>query len=623
MEINIKQAVNSFFPNHSFNMIYSEAIANALDAGASKIDISISYEDVRSFDFSITDNGEGFTPERYRRFSRIMDTADTSHKGLGRLVYLHYFDDVEVESIWKSKSGYKKTKFTFNLNFSHDKQSTVDIESDSSQTRLTFNNFNHKKISSLSMLSSLDIKKYILSEFLPCFIQLREQGKNLSINISTQIKREKKELIISNDTIKLSDIPEFTKFTIPENELSTLSDKLRKKTSADLFREGITLYYYMDSKVENTSIVTSFAIDNRALSVDVIDKSNYKNIENIEAVFFLSSKMFVGMVDSARQKLTLDRADERELKKILKRNVKTIFKANFPKFFEELEKAQTDISNKYPHLKGYICLDDVGFESKEDILNNARDKFFLEQKTILEKENLTDEDYQKALELSSRNLAEYILFRNIQLDKLKAMTPSNLEKDIHNTIAPKKTFSQFNDYENLLNNNAWILDDRFMSFICSSSDNEIKKITDKFSEIIDSKNEANSNERPDYLLLFSSENTEQYDVVCFEFKRLHINKRDKLSAASQLVDYIGDLRDAFSEKINKAWMYALVDFDEELERTLERNGFKHRFTVQGKIYSQFYSDVDAEINFLDFDALVKDADIRNKTFMDILKKGFT
>ena len=43
MEINLKQAISMFFSQSSFDMVYLEAVANALDAGASKIHISTKY----------------------------------------------------------------------------------------------------------------------------------------------------------------------------------------------------------------------------------------------------------------------------------------------------------------------------------------------------------------------------------------------------------------------------------------------------------------------------------------------------------------------------------------------------------------------------------------------------
>ena len=41
MQVNIKQAIRLFFSNPSLDMVFIEAIANSLDADASKINISL------------------------------------------------------------------------------------------------------------------------------------------------------------------------------------------------------------------------------------------------------------------------------------------------------------------------------------------------------------------------------------------------------------------------------------------------------------------------------------------------------------------------------------------------------------------------------------------------------
>lgn len=45
MEVNVYKAVKAFFSNSSFEMIYNEALAKALDAEANEISIKISLPD--------------------------------------------------------------------------------------------------------------------------------------------------------------------------------------------------------------------------------------------------------------------------------------------------------------------------------------------------------------------------------------------------------------------------------------------------------------------------------------------------------------------------------------------------------------------------------------------------
>lgn len=117
MEIELTQAIKMFFGSSSFEMIYLEAFANALDAGATKFDIELSLDSFSNFSslrIVMEDNGEGFTEERFNKFSKLLSVQDKSHKGLGRLVYLCYFDNVEINSYYE---GTKNRIFDFNINY--------------------------------------------------------------------------------------------------------------------------------------------------------------------------------------------------------------------------------------------------------------------------------------------------------------------------------------------------------------------------------------------------------------------------------------------------------------------------------------------------------------------------
>ena len=103
MEVNVKQAIKLFFSKSSFEMIFLEAFANALDAGATKFEIDIELPDfsqLQNLRIRLIDNGIGFNDSRFDKFSKLLEVEETSHKGLGRLVYLCYFDSVNIESFY-------------------------------------------------------------------------------------------------------------------------------------------------------------------------------------------------------------------------------------------------------------------------------------------------------------------------------------------------------------------------------------------------------------------------------------------------------------------------------------------------------------------------------------------
>ena len=619
MKINLRTAVSRLFPNHSFEMIYIEAIANALDADATEITIDINYNNSEFSSFKIIDNGVGIDEIRYQRFSNLMDAQDTSHKGQGRLVYLHYFDNINFESVYRKEQQLEKIIFNFNYNFDDSIYQKKNVFSEETGTCVSFSKFSKDRLGSKESINSTRIKENILSEFLPAFYKMKEAGKNIRIIIPTNIDND-----FSEEVISIDGIPKFECLKIESDYLKKISPRLSEKVSYDLFREPLSLYYYVEQTSKKTSIVTSFAIDNRAIKVPIIDKENY--IDGFDAIFFLYSKCFDGQVNPTRQELTIDKNDLKEIKKIFKSKIQDIFREKVPDFHKLQEKEKKYLKDKYPHLVGYISEDDVGFSSKKDILFQARDKFFDDQQSILEKENLTNEDYKKALDLSSRNLAEYIIFRQKQIDKLSKISLKDIEVAIHDIICPKKDESRKNNF-NVFKNNAWILDDRFMSFYSSFSDmtlNKISKLNKNFF-----KEESDSQERPDFLLLFSKPQDEQkkdkeIDIVIFEFKRLNVDKHERLKASSELVEYASEIKDLLSEDITvgRMWLYALVNIDDKFRRTLRNQDYKPRFSIQGEIWYRPYNELGLEVSYLDFKALVSDASSRNETFIRILKNDF-
>lgn len=117
MEVNVNQAIKIFFSKSSFEMIYMEAFANALDANATQFNVSVElddYSNLQNLKITIEDNGEGFTDKRYSKFSKLLDVEEKTHKGLGRLVYLCYFDKVSIISFYDKG---KKRTFEFTDDF--------------------------------------------------------------------------------------------------------------------------------------------------------------------------------------------------------------------------------------------------------------------------------------------------------------------------------------------------------------------------------------------------------------------------------------------------------------------------------------------------------------------------
>ena len=184
MEIGAARAVEHFFPSATFVQVYFEAVANAFDARATEVSIHIATKPLR---ITITDNGDGFTDERFGRFCRLLEPKDKYHKGLGRLVYLKWFSKVEVKSVFV---GNKKRTFTFSDPFDGSAATVEDADSSDLQgTMLSFSGFEGGRTPVGDDLGPDSLKTRILEHFLPRLYKIKESGQAFRIDIELEDSR--------------------------------------------------------------------------------------------------------------------------------------------------------------------------------------------------------------------------------------------------------------------------------------------------------------------------------------------------------------------------------------------------------------------------------------------------
>ena len=305
-------------------------------------------------------------------------------------------------------------------------------------------------------------------------------------------------------------------------------------------------------------------------------------------------------------------------------------KREIPSILENNTKTQESLSNTYPHLLGYFEQETIGFIKREDSIKKAQEKFFKAQRDILEANDTSNETYEKSLEMSSRALTEYILYRQIIINKLKAIDKTNSEADIHNLIVPKgKKFNKSEFMSDLYCNNAWLLDDKYMTYNTILSDIVMSKI---IKEITEDEIEKKENSEPDIALIFSydPEKAEKVDVVIVELKKRGLQLEDNVKAIVQLQKRATKLMRYYPDKIQRIWFYAVVEFNDELKLWLENNRFAKLFSVDAMYYRE--DEMKLQLNstekcnigiyVLSIDAFINDADVRNSTFLKILKENF-
>ena len=599
-----------FFSKSSFEMIYFEALANAIDAGATEFNVHITLpeaSDWLNMSLELTDNGVGFTDDRFGKFKKLLDVEERTHKGLGRLVYLCYFDHIKVESVY---TPLRMRKFEFSEEFAGQNE-TVDTSSEATGTKLTFVGFNGERLGKADYVKPAYIKKVLLENFYMKFYKAKQAGNPLTVNVSLTVSG-----VTTTETIDQTSIPEF--------QVKELTERL------DLFN-SITLYYYIYKLDNNTErqVITALAVDDRSHVVTIIENENMPL--GYEMIFLLLSETFQGSIDASRQNLTMEEPKLNQVKLIFRDAIAAIINEQFPQIAEVNTQRKQNLEKRYPHLSGYFEEKEIGYSTQSDVLKKAQEKYFRDQKEVLGATELTEEQFEKSMNLSARALAEYILFRQNVINKMRPYNGEEKEAEIHNLLAPKGTeFREGEIMKDLYRNNVWVLDEKFMSYCTVLSEAEMSKViaTLTAGEVTD-----DDDDRPDIVLFFSGDPTKEgamVDVVVVELKRLGISAEQNSIVEFQLDTRTQRLAEYYGNRIQRMWFYGVVDFDDRYRLHLLNNGFKPLFS-NGTSYfrsKEVYTDLQQTTSviqnayIMDFTALVEDASSRNETFLKILQSSF-
>lgn len=366
MDIETTGAVKLFFPNPSLSLVYFEALANALDAGATKVSIDIELEAFDKPDtlrISVSDNGEGFTEENFGRFSKLLRPRDRFHKGIGRLVFLNYFKRVDIESRFDEW----RRCFVFSNGFDANAPLQPAPHTDNPKTTLLFSGFAKDRVKSYDDLKPDALKSMLIEQFLPTLNARKRDGRNfrISLSLKTIEHNPQKEFFPHSAEITLNDLPEMTKAVIQDSSLDAIS--------------GIDMHYHIAPTSGKGSSLVAFSIDGRTIPANLIPPSSFP--PGYLCVFLFESELFHSNADSSRQKLLLpEGTPESQLFRVLRRELGKVLSEKIPQITKRNEKIKGEFEDQFPHLLGYFEEDTVGLINRDDALAIAQQRFFSIQK---------------------------------------------------------------------------------------------------------------------------------------------------------------------------------------------------------------------------------------------------
>jgi hypothetical protein len=614
MEIDNDYASRLLYRHSSFRQVYFEAVANAFDAGANVISISIvTGGSIDSHDLTVTvaDNGAGFTDERFANFKKLQQPDDPYHKGVGRLVYLRYFRNVHVESFYDSR----RRTFVFSPIFAGEGEDTEVKSSQESGSTLRFSGFIGDRLKTYDDIKPESLKYQLIEHFLPRLHQRVKDRTDFRISIALETTQPDPQIAFAaTDTIiTLTDVPVLVERTIQVPDLG-------------LGGSDILMSYRINDAGSRAQVLAAASVDGRTVPIPNLVRSRDLP-PGYSATFLFESPLFTGKSDSTRQTLELPGDLPLEtLQKVLRLEIRCVLRERLPEIEKRNARTREHVEKQYPHLVGLFDDDTVGIIVEDEVIESAQRRFFLKQKEVLEAQSVDEETFKKSLELSARTLAEYILYREVTIKKLRAVSPDAPEATAHNLLVPRfETFTAGKLDRDIFRYNAWLLDDKFMSFRTvlseGSMDSVIQAITLEGEKM-------GTKGFPDIAMVFSADpdDPEPVDVVVVEMKRRKVDGRENTYVAAQLRDRATKLVD-HCNNIERMWYFGVIEIDDEFGRQLRNDDWKRLFSRGPQVYYREFTlerkdggeGVPTPFYLLSYEAIIEDAAARNHTFLEILK----
>lgn len=584
MQVNIRAIVDDLKNIYPKNAIF-EAVMNAIEAEATKIEIKIYTRNLDKENqkpyidkMTITDNGVGFTKENIKSFEeyRSAHKQNLGCKGIGRFIYLKIFNNIKIESQ------------SVEIDFTCAGVSTKNVDSRRDLTTIYFSNPLQNQHIDFGTIGK-EVKEHFLAYF-------KLQTKEIQIDIYENDNFK--------ESIKSTDIPHF----------ETKDFKIKDYTFSILYIFGNDEFKNEGFYVANKRVV----IKNSEQEQD--RKYNLPKYKDIRIFYILESSYFDKNVNDERnelriypkQKNTLQFEDLNwdEIYEELEHQLGIIYKEHNFNIDKTIEANRQQSAANLPYLSAYFA--DRNELNIKDMQDKAKQEFDDDKEFLRQEKNKSNKNYEiKLNKVTQAELAEYIFDRDKIIQKLKQTVENgDVEKKIHNLFMAKKTNSEMQNYKS---NNIWLFDDRFMSYDKIFSDIQIKNIFPQLHKNIES---------PDILSIISNtyEKEKITDILLIEFKRPEPNKEYFSRANQQLLDYASYINESLSQEKLRIWAYGFLEVDDNIQRTIRNQDFNEIYTgSRFPIFYKYNARNNVIVNFMDYNALICDAENRNKLFLDILR----
>ncbi len=664
-KINIDRIVSDIKTRSTSLTPIIEAVCNAMDAIApnradGKIDIIVKRDKQQVIeagglkvlgditDIDVIDNGEGFTAENRESF----DTYRSGHKinkggkGFGRFMYLKYFRNVSIESIYLEDGVFWERTFKFGHKdeiIENEQIKRLDNYRDGTKTIVHLSSIKEQDLDKgLEVIARKLVERLLVffatgNQNTPIITILEEDGSNpIILNnyigpksdiyqvgeaypLQIEGKNQTWDFTVKVYKIYFSAIT--NKICLTANKREVTESSLHnyvpefKETMCETDDNGTTRNYmvkvyvqgaYLDENVTIERDGFNFGKDGETL-FDLSERSIYKAASSVAKQYF--SQAIEDRYKEKKKGVEHYVYSEAPWNKTL---LKEVDMENIP-----VDSAPFDLEMMFQELKF----------KKEQEARTAINKVLTRDNDI-EDLNDIEEDVKQILSLVTENqkndLAHYVcqrkkiidLFDNLRM-RMDNGKPHK-ESELHNLIFPMVKDDREVEYES---HNLWLLDERFNFTQYIASDKVISKVDHK---------------EPDLALFYeegkfyrNGENVITSPVAIVEFKRpKRDNYPDDENPITQALKYADKILSGKYEMPNGAekididksrtpiYIYIVCDIVEKIRQFAKWSNLAISPDSEG--YFGYITDYNAYIEIKSYKKVLNDAKMRNKIFFNKL-----
>lgn len=656
--INIPRAVANI---RSATTVYTpivETVVNAIDAieeaqepdgtvhlyvrRSSQAEMRPDEDDSKILDVVVSDNGIGFTQANRDSFDTLYSEhkAERGAKGFGRLTCLRYFDDVRIDSIFRSDQMMRRQ---FQMGREKEliiREEVAECESTVTCTTVTLagertGKFPRKLSTIARGLVELLLPYFVTTDYSCPIVTLSEEdgsGKiilNEYVNsrgaIILEVDLEENKFTLNSTAGPQEFLVRVFKFLSPQKKVSKVSLVADKR---EVSETSLASYVpeFADEFIEDTTDLESRP-KNYILKTYVFGSYLDDNVvpERCAFQFQKDNDLILGIsqtqIEKAATELTkaavLQHVTSRQMRKLERLQSYVVEQAPWYKpILESLDISQLPLSASETEMDGLLHLEQYKQEKRATqelaalLASNDQAELVARVRDIA----------GRVSESSKNELVHYVALRKQVLElfrrsmELDAEGAYPSEETIHNVIFPTKKDDREIKYDS---HNLWILDERltFTSYLAS-----------------DVALNGGNTQRPDILafnqpVAFRCENEASNPVTIFEFKKAgrddFANPSSREDPIEQIVRYVNALRageyttpkgrEIHISNTTPFYGYVVCDLTPKVKAWLfDNKNFKPM--PDGLGYFDWRGNINLYIEVLSWSKVLKDADMRNRAF---------